>query len=1038
MKKLFCVIIFFLAISLTVKSQNLNLILPNTTAACGATFDVPVKVTNFQNLVSLQFSIAWLSSSISFVGIQGYGPSNLALTSSNFGVNNSTNGILTFSWNDANLSGVTLVDSTVLFILQFTAGSSSSNSTLQFSNSPAVIEAINSQLISVNVTTVNGSSTVNCSSVMPLHLITLNQSAVCSTFLDIPVRIKNFQNLLSLQFTFNWDHTRLSYNSITNFGPSNIGLTASNFGTSLTGNGKIMLSWFDSDLSGESLPDSTILFTLRFSVLALPGQANLQFTNSPTTIEAINSNNIPVPVSPVGSSIQVSCSQSNALQLYMKDTAVTCGDVINIPIRVNGYQSMVSHQGTISWDPTKFTFNAISHFGPTSLGQNISNFGTTLTPSGKITFSWNDNDLSGETLPDSTSIFTLQLNVVATGGTSSVQFINNPTIIEFINSQFNVVNPQISNSSISITCGNCTATLSGGATVCMNATSPAIIFTGSGGIPPYTFTYTINGGSPLTISTTSGNSVSVLHNTNVSGVFVYNLINVSSNGCFQQLNISQTVTVTAPPSAGTLSGNQNICIGGTTTFSSTVTGGSWTSSNTSIATVNATTGVVTGVTAGTATITYTVTGTGGCADATATRTVTVTAPPSAGTLSGNQSICVGGSTTFVSTVTGGSWSSSNTGVATINVNTGAISGVAAGTATMTYTVAGTGGCADATTTRTVTVNPLPIAIIQTPASTFICQGSTLLLTASGGISYQWFLNNQAINGAIAANYNASQSGVYTVKATSPQGCVSGMSNPVTLSIINAPVADFSFDKYCAQVLIQFSNLSTTVGSGVVAYSWLFGDGISSTLPTPTHTYLQAGTFSVSLSVTPIACPNLRSTKVKSIVVEKNPGNIRYRTINAVIGQQVQLNARNFVNANYNWVPSVGLNNFNTAAPIFNFNQEKEYLIKIITQAGCVSTDTQLVRVFDRIDIFVADAFTPNSDGKNDKIIPKLVGVQNLNYFKVINRWGQLLFTTNIEGEGWDGFYKGVKQQLDTYAWIAEGVDLLGNVIKRSGTFILIR
>jgi len=399
---------------------------------------------------------------------------------------------------------------------------------------------------------------------------------------------------------------------------------------------------------------------------------------------------------------------------------------------------------------------------------------------------------------------------------------------------------------------------------------------------------------------------------------------------------------------------------------------------------------------------------------------------------------VGGSTTFVSTVTGGSWTSSNTSIATVNATTGVVTGVTASTATMTYTVAGTGGCADATATRTVTVNPLPIAIIQTPASTAICQGSTLLLTAGGGISYQWFLSNQAINGANAANYNASQPGVYTVKATSPQGCVSGMSNPVTLSIINAPVADFSFDKYCAGVLIQFSNLSTTVGSGVVAYSWLFGDGISSTLPTPTHTYLQAGTFSVSLSVTPTACPNLRSTKVKSIVVEKNPGNIRYRTINAVIGQQVQLNARNFVNANYNWAPSVGLNNYNTSAPIFNFNQEKEYLIKIITQAGCVSTDTQLIRVFDRIDIFVADAFTPNSDGKNDKIVPKLVGVQNLNYFKVINRWGQLLYTTNIEGEGWDGFYKGVKQQLDTYAWIAEGVDLLGNIIKRSGTFILIR
>ena len=87
-----------------------------------------------------------------------------------------------------------------------------------------------------------------------------------------------------------------------------------------------------------------------------------------------------------------------------------------------------------------------------------------------------------------------------------------------------------------------------------------------------------------------------------------------------------TVTIIPSPSAGTLSGNQSVCFGSTTTFSSTVSGGAWTSSDITVATVNPSNGIITGVAAGTATITYTVTGTGGCADITATRTVTVTAP----------------------------------------------------------------------------------------------------------------------------------------------------------------------------------------------------------------------------------------------------------------------------------------------------------------------------------------------------------------------------------------------------------------------------
>jgi hypothetical protein len=130
-------------------------------------------------------------------------------------------------------------------------------------------------------------------------------------------------------------------------------------------------------------------------------------------------------------------------------------------------------------------------------------------------------------------------------------------------------------------------------------------------------------------------------------------------------------------------------------------------------------------------MTYTVTGTGGCANATATRTVTVTAAPSTGTLSGTQTVCSNGTTTFSSTVLGGTWTSGNTAVATINGASGVITPVAAGTATMTYTVTGTGGCANATATRTVTVSPLSVGGSVSGTAT-ICSGATSgVLTLSG-------------------------------------------------------------------------------------------------------------------------------------------------------------------------------------------------------------------------------------------------------------------------------------------------------------------
>ena len=185
---------------------------------------------------------------------------------------------------------------------------------------------------------------------------------------------------------------------------------------------------------------------------------------------------------------------------------------------------------------------------------------------------------------------------------------------------------------------------------------------------------------------------------------------VGTGGCTDAV-ATRTVTVTNPPIAGTISGTQEVCTGATTTFavSGNSASGTWSSSDTNVASVNAS-GEVTAVGVGTATISYTVAGTGGCTDAVATRTVTVTNPPIAGTISGTQEVCTGATTTFA--VSGnsasGTWSSSDTNVATVNAS-GEVTAVGAGTATISYIVAGTGGCTDAVAIRTVTVTNPPIA-----------------------------------------------------------------------------------------------------------------------------------------------------------------------------------------------------------------------------------------------------------------------------------------------------------------------------------------
>ena len=1140
--------------------------------------------------------MTWASEKLSFVGIENYGPSSLALGAANFGLSNSSSGKLSFSWNDPNLSGISLPDSTILFKIRFTSLGVDGISNLQFSNSPTLIEAINKQMQPVSVIQTNGISNIACESPNSLQLFSSSTTANCSTFIDLPIRVKNFNDLTSLQFTYGWDKSRFKFDSLINLNNSPLNLSLGNFGTSLSDSGKLMFSWYDSDLIGKTLKDSSILFTIRFSVLSIPGKSAIQFLNTPAIIEAINSNNKLVNVTAISNEIEIKCTQSSLLQVYFKDSTVNCGELIEIPLRVNGFRSLISYQGTISWDPTKLSYDSISNYGPSSLNQSLSNFGTTLISSGKLVFSWNENSLKGLSFNDSTVLFSVRFKVIGISDKSDLKLIENPTSIEFVTEQLQVIKPLTSNGFISIKCGSCTASISKDTEVCLNSSGPpSVVLTGSGGIAPYVFTYNINGGLSRTVTST-GNSISIVPDVSSPGDYIYNLTNVTSLGCTQPLNLISIIKVTSPKTAGVLNGAQSICVGGSSTFSSTVSGGVWSSSNLGIALVNASSGVITGVSAGTSTITYTVSGTGGCATAISTKlltvnntsagilsgaqsicvggssvfsssvsggswsssnpeiasinptsgivtgisagtaTLTYTASntsgclsafatkslsvnniSSAGVLSGAQSICVGGSSTFSSTVSGGVWSSSNVGIAAVNPSSGIITGISAGTITITYTVSGTGGCAATISTKLLTVNntsagilsgvqsicvgknatfsstvsggvwsssntgiaainassglvtgvasgistitytiagsvscpavlssyslvvaQLPVAQIQTPLTNFICQNSDLLLVANGGDTYKWFIDNTEILGANTNKFNATKPGSYFVQTISKEGCVSEKSVSLILTLVSMPEVDFSNDKYCAKTLIQFSNLSKVSNSGLVSYNWSFGDGSNSAVANPTYTFSKEGLYTVTLSITPIACPNLISQKTKNIVIEINPGNIRYKAVDILIGQTVQLASRTFQNATYDWSPVIGLNNYKIFNPIFNLKQGIDYKIKIVNQAGCGIVDTQLVRVFDRVEIYVPDAFSPNSDSKNDRLIPKLIGIQKLNYFKIFNRWGQTIFSSNKEGEGWDGFYNGLKQQIDTYAWQCEGVDLKGDIIRRSGTFILIR
>ena len=86
--------------------------------------------------------------------------------------------------------------------------------------------------------------------------------------------------------------------------------------------------------------------------------------------------------------------------------------------------------------------------------------------------------------------------------------------------------------------------------------------------------------------------------------------------------------------------------------------------------------------------------------------------------------------------------------------------------------------------------------------------------------------------------------------------------------------------------------------------------------------------------------------------------------------------------------------------------------------GCPDTYCEPILVFDLLDVFVPNAFTPNDDDINDGFRPifnRDHGIENYR-FMVFNRWGEELFSTEVIDATWNGNYSGLRSKTEVYVW----------------------
>mgnify|MGYP001591663067 FL=1 len=187
------------------------------------------------------------------------------------------------------------------------------------------------------------------------------------------------------------------------------------------------------------------------------------------------------------------------------------------------------------------------------------------------------------------------------------------------------------------------------------------------------------------------------------------------------------------------------------------------------------------------------------------------------------------------------------------------------------------------------------------------------------------------------------------------------------------------------------------------------------------------------------CPKPGRDTVKIIVMPKMHVSAGRDTA-VVTGQPLHLNATG--GESYAWSPATFLSMATIPNPVALFSNPStgmQYKVVAFTANGCSDSAYIVIKVFKtRPTVFVPSAFTPNSDGLNDLLRPIAVGIKSIEYFNIYNRWGQLLFTTKINGHGWDGRINGQPQPSSTFVWMVRATDYTGAAFFQKGVVTLIR
>ncbi|MEY2916952.1 MAG: hypothetical protein RIS73_666 [Bacteroidota bacterium] len=258
---------------------------------------------------------------------------------------------------------------------------------------------------------------------------------------------------------------------------------------------------------------------------------------------------------------------------------------------------------------------------------------------------------------------------------------------------------------------------------------------------------------------------------------------------------------------------------------------------------------------------------------------------------------------------------------------------------------------------------------------------------------------------------------------------------ILINVLRKPVVNTGNDTIICNNTIAFLNASISNLSGSVNYAWAPATNIVppnalNAVVKPTSTQLYTLTVKDNYGCNFVVTDNITVTVRPPVVAFAGNDTI------AVYGMPHQLFGSG--GNNYLWSPAAKLNSPFIQNPLATLYNDAHFTVAVSNDIGCSNTDEVFIKVYRGPAYYIPNAFTPNADGLNDIFKPVAVGISITHYFRVFNRYGEIIFETTQLQKGWDGTYKGKNADAGNYIWMISGIDKDGKAMEIKGSVLLVK